>query len=89
MPDMTEGSVTMSLIEYDAMREQLDQDQNPMTRQDRIDSTIHAYAVVAGIGAVFVASAGAYYWIKDRYEKRQFERTPSLAFVPRPEDTKQ
>jgi uncharacterized protein HemX len=74
MPDMSEGTVTLSLIEYDAMRADLDQNHDPITRQDRIDGTVHALALCAVVTGAFVAGSGAYYWIKDRYEKRQSER---------------
>jgi hypothetical protein len=71
--DYYPGSVTLPLEDYEEMKSEL-QNQDPMTRQERIDSTVHAFAVSMAVGVAFTAAAGTYYWIKDRYELRQFQR---------------
>lgn len=67
------GTVTLSLDAYDELNKAY-QDQEPMSRQERIDSIAHTTAVCAGIAITFVAATAAYYWIKDKQESRALER---------------
>ncbi len=71
--DYNPGTVTLPIEDYEEMKS-YEQNQDPMTRQERIDSSLHTLVVVGGIGVVFVASTSAYYWLKDRFEAKSFER---------------
>lgn len=71
------GTVTLSLEDYDELNKAY-QNQDPMTRQERIASTTQATAVCAGIALCFVAATAGYYWISDKFEQRSIDRKVAL-----------
>lgn len=66
-------TVTLSLENYDELNTAY-QNQDPMTRQERIDSTLQVTATCAGVAVAFAVASGAYYWFKDRADRRSTER---------------